>query len=146
MKPFYKEDHHLEKFASLDDTDIMAAVKVWSHHPDKTLAVLCKNLVERHLYTVEISNHPPDEQFITALKQKAIVKYGITMHESSYFVFQDVVRNDAYNSGDGNIRILMKDGNIKDITAASDNSNLDALAKTVKKHILCYDKALVNIV
>ena len=142
---FLHEDHHLEKFASLDDTDIMAAVKVWSQHTDKTLSTLCRNLIGRHLYTVEISNEPPDEQFIITLKQKAIDIYDITMHEASYFVFKDVVRNDAYNSNDGNIRILMKNGAIKDITVASDNSNLDALAKTVKKHILCYDKALVNI-
>jgi hypothetical protein len=32
-----------------------------------------------------------------------------------------------YRVGDGNIRILMKDGTIKDITEASDNSNLEAL-------------------
>ena len=53
------------------------------------------------------------------------------------------MRNNAYKPGDGNIRILMKDGTIKDITAASDNSNLEALAKTVKKYILCYKKDLV---
>jgi AraC-like DNA-binding protein len=35
--------------------------------------------------------------------------------------------------GDGNIRILMKDGTIKDIADASDYSSLGALTKTVKK-------------
>ena len=63
-------------------------------------------------------------------------------HEASYFVFTDTISNNAYKLGDGNIRILMKDGTIKDITAASDNSNLEALAKTVKKYILCYTKDL----
>jgi hypothetical protein len=38
----------------------------------------------------------------------------------------------------------MKNGTVKDITAASDNSNLEALAKTVKKYILCYDKKLIG--
>jgi hypothetical protein len=38
----------------------------------------------------------------------------------------------------------MKDGSIKDITLASDNSNLEALSKTVKKYILCYSKELVD--
>jgi hypothetical protein len=37
----------------------------------------------------------------------------------------------------------MKDGTIQDITIASDNSNLEALAKTVKKYILCYTKDLI---
>jgi len=39
----------------------------------------------------------------------------------------------------------MKDGKVKDITAASDNSNLEALARTVKKYILCYDKNLLAV-
>jgi hypothetical protein len=141
---FMNEDHHLEMFASLDDTDIMAAVKVWATHNDPVLAKLCSDLVYRDLYKVDITNEPPDKQFIAGLTALAVKKYGITVHEASYFVFDDTIRNNAYNSGDGNIRILMKNGTIKDITAASDNSNLEALAKTVKKYILCYKKELVN--
>lgn len=141
---FINEDHHIEAFATLDDTDIMAAVKVWAGHKDFVLAKLCRDLVHRDLYKVDITNEAPGKQFIGQLTDLAIKKYGITAHEASYFVFEDTVRNNAYNSGDGNIRILMKDGTIKDITAASDNSNLEALAKTVKKYILCYKKELVS--
>ena len=141
---FMNEDHHLETFASLDDTDIMAAVKVWAGHNDFVLARLSNNLVERRLYKVDITNEAPDEGFMAALTERAMKKYNITPHEASYFVFKDTIRNNAYNSGDGNIRILMKDGTIKDITVASDNSNLEALAKTVKKYILCFEKELVN--
>jgi hypothetical protein len=39
----------------------------------------------------------------------------------------------------------MKDGHVHDITTASDNSNLEALAKTVKKYILCYSKELIEV-
>jgi hypothetical protein len=138
---FIGEDHHLETFATLDDTDIMAAVKVWAGHPDFVLSKLCRDLVERRLYKVEITNEPPDEQWLLELTNRAVKKYGITAHEASYFVFKDTIRNNAYNSGDGDIQILMKNGSVKNITAASDNSNLEALAKTVKKHILCFDKS-----
>jgi HD superfamily phosphohydrolase len=139
---FMNEDHYLETFAGLDDTDIMAAVKIWAMHPDFVLSKLCTDLVNRDLYKVDITNEPPDKQIIEKLTQKAVEKYGITAHEASYFVFEDTIRNNAYKPGDGNIRILMKNGLIKDITAASDNSNLEALAKTVKKYILCYKKEL----
>ncbi|MDB5138100.1 MAG: hypothetical protein JWR12_16 [Mucilaginibacter sp.] len=140
---FMNEDHHLDNFASLDDTDIMAAVKVWAMHHDFVLAKLCNDLVHRNLYKVDITNEAPDKQFIAELSDRAIKKYGITPQEASYFVFEDTIRNNAYKPGDGNIRILMKNGMIKDITAASDNSNLEALAKTVKKYILCYKKDLI---
>jgi uncharacterized protein len=142
---FMNEDHHLEAFATLDDTDIMAAVKVWADHDDFVLGKLCCDLVHRDLYKVDITNEAPDKELIDRLTRRAIEKYQITEHEASYFVFEGTIRNNAYKPGDGNIRILMKDGAIKDITAASDNSNLEALAKTVKKYIICYKKDLVAV-
>ena len=141
---FMNVEDNLETFAGLDDTDIMAAVKIWAGSKDFVLSKLCRNMVERNLYHTDITNEVPDEGFVKGLKEKAIKKYGISAHEASYFVFTDEVRNNAYKQGDGSILILMKNGTVKDITAASDNSNLQALAKTVKKYILCYDKALVS--
>ncbi len=140
---FINEDHHLEAFAQLDDTDIMAAIKVWATNEDPVLAKLCTDLVHRDLYKVDITNEPPDKKLIEELQWRAINRYGISAADASYFVFEDTIRNNAYHPGDGDIRILMKDGSIRDITAASDNSNLEALARTVKKYILCYKKDLV---
>jgi HD superfamily phosphohydrolase len=141
---FMNVEENLETFAGLDDTDIMAAVKIWAGSKDFVLAKLCRNLVERNLYHTDITNEMPDELFVKELTEKAVKKYGLSAHEASYFVFTDEVRNNAYRPGDGSILILMKNGTVKDIAAASDNSNLQALAKTVKKYILCYDKGLVD--
>lgn len=141
---FINEDHHIETFAALDDTDIIASVKVWAQSDDFVLAKLCNDFISRKLYHVDITNKIADDETLAKLTQKAIDKYGITEHEAKYFVFKDIISNDAYKAGDGFIRILMKDGSIKDITAASDNSNLEVLAKTVKKYILCYSKDLTD--
>jgi HD superfamily phosphohydrolase len=140
---FISEEGNLQTFAGLDDTDVMAAVKVWEGSEDFVLSKLCRDLIQRNLYHVDITNELPDQKKVDDLMVKVAVKYGISDHEASYFVFTDVVRNNAYKTGDGSILILMKDGSVKDITAASDNSNLEALAKTVKKYILCYPKDLI---
>jgi len=142
---FMNEERNLETFAALDDTDIMAAVKIWSASKDFVLSKLCRDLVHRNLYHTDITNEVPHKAFINELTERAVNKYGISRDEASYFVFTDVVRNNAYKTGDGSILILMKDGKVKDITAASDNSNLEALARTVKKYILCYDKNLLAV-
>ena len=89
-KPISKEalmnqDHHLEMFASLDDTDIMAAVKVWATHPDIVLSKLCRNLVHRELYKVDITNKAPDKKFIAKLTELVVKKYG--MHSTRSLVF-----------------------------------------------------------
>lgn len=140
---FINEDHHIETFTCLDDTDIMAAVKVWTRHTDKVLALLCENFIQRKLYHVDITNAKPDAVKVEELRQIAMKKYNLCFEDAGYFVFTDVISNNAYKVGDANIKILMKGGTISDITTASDNSNLEALAKTVEKYIFCYTKDLI---
>ena len=141
---FINKDHHIETFASLDDTDIMAVIKVWMEDSDPILSQLCRMMMQRNLYQVEITNNPPDEQVVNLLIKNAEDKYNLALDEVvDYFVFTDTIKNNAYRPNDGSIRILMKDGSLQDITTASDNSNLEALARTVKKYIICYTKGLL---
>ncbi|RCH55647.1 phosphohydrolase [Mucilaginibacter hurinus] len=140
---FIHDGIHLETFAQLDDTDIMSAVKVWMDCDDVVLATLCSNLVYRRLFHVDITNTAPDKEVVNVLLDKAAAHYNITRTEAAYFVFTDTILNNAYRADDTNIRILMKDNRSIDITTASDNDNLTALSKTVKKYILCYAKHLI---
>ncbi len=139
---FEANPEHLQYFSALDDFDIYTSIKVWASADDKILSQLCRNLISRNLYHVEISNDEPDADRVETLIRKAMANFDVNREEASYFVFTDTIKNKAYKGGDGNINLLMKDGTIKDIAAASDNSNLEALAKTVKKHILCHIKGL----
>jgi HD superfamily phosphohydrolase len=140
---FMSNGKHLDTFALLDDTDVMAAVKIWADSDDFVLKTLCHNLINRELFHVDITAEIPDPEFVKQLTNNAVKYYNISQRDAEYFVFTDSIRNNAYNKGDGNIHILMKNGSIKDITLASDNSNLEALSKTVSKYILCYSKDLL---
>ncbi|WP_295770112.1 HD domain-containing protein [uncultured Mucilaginibacter sp.] len=140
---FVSHDLHIETFTCLDDADIMAAVKVWTRCDDTVLARLCENFIQRKLYHVDITNYLPDVTQVENLRHKAMKKYGVCYDDAKYFVFTDIISNNAYQVGNANIKILMKGGAIKDITTASDNANLEALAKTVEKYIFCYTKDLI---
>ena len=121
----------------------MSAVKVWTRHTDTVLAKLCESFIQRRLYHVDITNTKPDALKVEELRSRAMKKYNISFEDAGYFVFTDTISNNAYKVGDADIKILMKGGTIKDITTASDNSNLEALAKTVEKYIFCYTKDLI---
>ncbi|MFM7729094.1 MAG: HD domain-containing protein, partial [Flavobacteriales bacterium] len=54
----------LQHYASLDDFDIAAALKVWQHHDDRVLATLASQLVNRRLFKIEIQRTPLEEQRI----------------------------------------------------------------------------------
>lgn len=137
---FSTDPRNLDRFTKLDDNDIFTSIKVWADDNDLILSTLCSHLIERNLYQVEITNDPPSIEKINELADRVTDEFEISDDDTSYFVFTDTIKNNAYSVGDGSIKILMKDGSIQDITTASDNSNLEALVRTVQKYILCYVK------
>jgi HD superfamily phosphohydrolase len=142
---FRNDPGNLERFTKLDDNDIFTSIKVWADDEDLILSTLCNHLISRNLYKVEISNEPPPGEWINELAERVTDEFEVSDDDTSYFVFTDTIKNNAYHVGDGSINILMKNGSIQDITKASDNSNLEALAKTVQKYILCYVKEVRNV-
>ncbi len=142
---FKNDPRNIERFTKLDDNDIFTSIKVWVNDEDLILSTLCSHLISRNLYQVEITNEPPLIEIINDLADKVTDEYEISDDDTSYFVFTDTIKNKAYSVGDGSIKIVMKDGSIQDIAKASDNSNLESLARTVQKHILCYLKELKNV-
>ncbi|MGB4776652.1 MAG: HD domain-containing protein [Daejeonella sp.] len=139
---FSQNSEHLKRFSMLDDNDIFTSIKVWVNHDDLILSTLCKNMINRNLYQVEITNDPPPLNRINELSAFVCNRFGIDDDDISYFVFTDIIKNNAYKVGDGSIQILMKSGLVQDITTASDNSNVKALTQTVQKYILCYVKGI----
>lgn len=130
----------LKLYSELDDYDVFTAVKVWCNHEDFILSTLCKQLVNRDLPKIEISSTPFDEQHLTELRLKVAAKYQITLTEAAYLVYSESVMNKAYSPEGFNIKVLFRTGIVSDITEASDQYNISALAKPVTKYFLCYPK------
>ncbi len=139
-KDFTTKPELLDTFAALDDNDIMTSIKVWVSHKDIVLSNLCKRLINRKLFKVEMQNQPFKESKINEIKQKVKAQYKLKDDEVDYFVLSGNVINDAYRADKISINILFKDGSLVDIAKASDQLNIDVLAKTVRKHYLCYPK------
>ena len=128
----------LQNFALLDDYDILGAIKVWQFSDDSILSTLSKKLVNRKLLKIEISKSPFTEERINHEKELISSKLDISIEDAQYFVYADKLTNNAYNQDKENIHLLMKNGEIIDISEASDNLNISALAKPVEKYCLCY--------
>jgi HD superfamily phosphohydrolase len=137
---FINDRSLLETFAKLDDYDIMASIKVWTDHADLVLSMLCRQMVDRELFKVELQKNPFKEDKIQPIRKEIKKRYKLTDKETEYFVLTGTVANDAYRADKIRINILAKDGSYCDITEASDQLNVDVLAKTVKKYYLCYPK------
>ena len=135
---FKSDPSVLDKFANLDDYDILGAIKVWQNHSDKVLSTLAKRLVNRDLFKIEISKTPFSSERILHEKEIVSKQFDLSQDEVDFFVYSDILRNNAYNEKKQNINMLMKNGEIIDLSKASDNLNISALANPVEKYFLCY--------
>jgi HD superfamily phosphohydrolase len=135
---FKSNSEVLDFFAQLDDFDILSAIKEWQRHSDKILSTLSQSIVNRRLFKIEISKDPFTQARIDMEKEFARSLFDLNGSEVDYFVYSDVLSNKAYNQDKQNINMLMKNGEIIDLTKASDNLNISALAQPVEKYFLCY--------
>ena len=131
-----EQEVYLNAFASLDDNDIMTCIKVWMKSKDIVLSRLASMLIERKLLKVKISNTSFDVEQVNEIRKIHQKELGLNDHEIKYFVFQEQMINNAYDPRKDTIKIKYKDGTVKDITDASDNLNVSALAKPVTKYYL----------
>jgi hypothetical protein len=130
----------LKIFAKLDDYDVLASIKEWISNDDIILSELSKNLVNRQLPKVVLQNNPFTNQEIEAVKDNVKKTFNLNDNEVSYLVYNGRTSNQAYDSTKNTIKLLFKNGEIKDVIEASDHLNIQALSKPVNKYYLCYPK------
>jgi hypothetical protein len=132
------------RFLALDESDIMASTKVWMTSDDTVLADLCRRFVTRDLLGIELQNSPFDEKKVTELANKAKDFLHLRDDEVRFYVNTGDVYNQTYAPGTPEVRIRLKNGTTKDITAVSDLFDKDALSEKVTKYYLCYPKEIVS--
>ena len=135
---------NLNRYAQLDDYDIYGAIKVWANHDDFILSKLCSNLVNRVLYKIRIQKSPFISKDINAMTEQASLLFNISKKDAEYFTFTGDISNNAYNPVDEQIKILYKNGKLKELSEESDQMDLAVLSRPVQKHYWCYSSELIQ--
>lgn len=130
-------EHALDLFCSIDDHDVMHAVKRWSRHPDKILSLLCTRFLNRRLYKARIQAEPFDEAFVAKKKEEAAQQFGVAAEDIPYLCFTGMATNTLYQTKDERINILFKDGTVKDISHIENALIHQNLSAAVKKFYIC---------
>ena len=137
------EQHHdeaLHHYSLLDDSDIWSALKVWMTSDDKILSLLSTNLINRHIFRVEISDEPIPEERIEEVLATMTSHYGISREDADFLMSVNTIQKDMYDVNDDRIAILYRDGTIRDISEASEILNVALLSKKIRKYYLCYQR------
>ncbi len=130
----------LHYYEELDDSDIWSAMKAWKHADDKILATLATDMLDRHIFKVEVHEHPISEERIEELKGQIAREMDIPVEDAHYMMSVNTIQKDMYNVDDDSIAILYKDGTIRDISEASELLNVQLLSKKIRKYYLCYQR------
>ena len=127
-----------EKFNKIDDSDLIINIKQWQECDDFVLSKLCQSLINRKLPKISIQNKPFDNSLVEEKKNIAFSKIkqldDLTI---GYYINTGTVKNEAYKNK-GTIKILTKQGELKDLAKASDNYNIASLTETVTKYYLSF--------
>ncbi|OJV23431.1 MAG: phosphohydrolase [Bacteroidetes bacterium 41-46] len=139
-KSSLSDNEVLNRFAALDDSDVMSAIKQWRYADDRTLSILCRMLVERRLPAILLSKDPFDGITFEDKIRELIDRGGLSEREARYFVKTGEVQNRGYDREEENIQILSKIGATGDIYEISDMLSAKAFSQITKKYFLCTPK------
>jgi len=136
VQQFERKD--LEMFCSLDDSDVINAIKGWRHHKDKVLSILCTAVLDRKLLKLRLQDQPITEQELSEKKIQMATQLEISPEDASFLVFTGEAENSLYNPNNERINILFRDGRVRDISQVDSPLIHQNLSQPVKKFYICF--------
>jgi hypothetical protein len=98
-------------------------------------------MLDRKIFKVEVSEELPTEEKLEEITAQIARKLSISEDDArKYMMSLNTIQKDMYNVDDDNIAILYKNGDIKDISEASELLNVQLLSKKIRKYYLCYQR------
>jgi HD superfamily phosphohydrolase len=128
----------IQQFCSIDDHDVLVAIKNWCAHPDKVLSILCNGIIDRHLLKVQYAAIPWNQDMVNAKTSAIAARESISEADAQWLVFTGEAISSTYNFEDEHIHILFKDGTVKDISAVDHALINENLKGKIKKYYICY--------
>ena len=128
----------LEQFCSIDDYDVMMAIKNWCSHDDKVLSFLCRGIIDRKLLKVKYFSQPISNELLSEKTKATKTILELSDEDTAWLVYQGEAISSTYDFESEHIKILFKDGSIKDITEVDNPLINQTLKGKIKKHYICY--------
>ncbi|WP_303811521.1 HD domain-containing protein [Apibacter mensalis] len=133
----------LEKFAQLDDSDVISALKLWQSHEDKTLSLLSQFIIQRKLPSSLIISEPISNEKVEQIKNEVKKLYSI--QDAGYFVHQKELSVLAYNDTKDPIKLLLKNGEILELQKADNQVLVKDLRKKITRYHICIPREISGV-
>ncbi len=127
----------LNAYCGLDDTDVLFAIKKWQHHSDPVLSLLCTRLLNRDCYKCTLQPTAITEAQWDAAWTQTKTKFNLPESELAYLCFKCNATNTLYKNDNETIKILLKSGEITNISQIQNALIVESLSAPVKKFYIC---------
>ena len=128
----------LKAFCQLDDTDILFAIKQWQHHSDKVLSTLCGRFLNRQIFKCFMQSDAIEASVFAEHFNAVKTQHRLSDEEAAYLCFTSETSNTMYHSKEETIKILLKSGDIANISAIQNALINESLSAPVKKFYICW--------
>jgi HD superfamily phosphohydrolase len=131
------KDLDLNAYSGLDDTDVLFAIKKWQYHSDPVLSLLCQRLLNRDCFKCILQAEPIKEEQWNAAWAQTKSKFDLPDEQLAYLCFKGNASNTLYKSDNETIKILLKSGEITNISQIQNALIVESLSAPVKKFYIC---------
>lgn len=136
------------QFCRLDDTDVLFSLKQCMLHSDRVLADLCRRFIERDFFRVTFLPEPAGERemehWLDRIANWLIEQQLSTPSEAHadarFYLATADTRHLAYESVHDSIRVLDRDGTLRELSETVDAAAVSALSRSVVKPFVSYPK------
>ena len=140
-------DTLLDHFCALDDPEVLYSLKRWADAADPVLAGLARRFLNRDLFrTAHLPREPTATEVEGWREQVAawLRSEGLTAAEANeaapLYVHVGASQLDAYDPRRAPIRILERDGRVRELSEAAGVATVGALSGPVRQPYVCYPK------
>lgn len=127
----------LNAFCNLDDTDILFAIKQWQNHQDPVLSILCARFLNRQIFKCTMQSNSIEDALFNQTYEKVKAQFNLPEEDLAYLCFKGETSNTMYHSNEETIKILLKSGEIANISDIQNALINESLSAPVKKFYIC---------
>ena len=139
---FFNKHKLLDKFALIDDSDLLTCLKSWTHSEDQVLKILSNSIINRKLLKIKTFDKKNIKKEIRRLQSIAMKKFKLTLNDTSYLIFPISINNQTYNFVNNEIKFLKKNNVIVNLSGIKNEINMNSKNSRITKHYICYPKEL----
>ena len=133
-------------FFKLDDSELISSLRQWTENTDRVLSDLAKAFLYRRLPAIELSDKPFPESGMNRIIDILNGMNDFRSQDIGSYVYTGSISNITYAPSAPSVKIMKKDGSLKEVTEVSSILRHETLSKSTNRHYLCYPKDIRSII